>query len=181
MSSLSQPVTVHIDRIIKPGNEGKYEAWVHQGTKLVCQYPGFLGMDLKRPEAPANNNYHLSYKFDSAEHQNAWEISPIRSRHMDAVKRFLIGGGKYTRVQEKTLTIESRQKPEKQPNPHKMALVLTIVVFSILYPVNLVFGPYLQELPLIVKVFSIVLCQVALMTYFIMPPLMRRLHPWLIK
>ena len=173
------PITINIRREILEGNETVYENWVHRGTQLICQFPGFLGMHLKRPDSSTNNCYQLSYSFDTIEHQAMWKNSPLRSSHMKKLANIFFA--KETSVQETMPLTTGISNPKKMPNPHKMTLVLTVVVFSVLFPLNALLGHYIAQLPLALRIFAVVLPQVVLMNYVIMPPLMRRLNPWLIQ
>ncbi|MEH6401731.1 MAG: hypothetical protein V7750_00060 [Sneathiella sp.] len=173
------PVTVNISREILKGNETVYESWVHRGTQLICQFPGFLGMYLKRPDHSTNNCYQLSYSFDTLEHQAIWKKSSQRSHHMKKLTDMFLA--KETSVQEHMPLPTGISKPNRIPNPHKMTLVLIAVVFSVLFPLNALFGHYIAQLPLALRIFAVVLPQVLLMNYVIMPPLMRWLNPWLTR
>ncbi|MFN3280270.1 MAG: hypothetical protein ACK40I_01145 [Tabrizicola sp.] len=58
-----------------------------------------------------------------------------------------------------------------QPSPHRMALVLTAVVFCLVLALNLTLGPLMAGWPLALRVLVTVTIQVGLMTYVIMPRL----------
>jgi len=179
--SLQCPITINVSREILAGKETIYENWIHRGTQLICQFPGFLGMNIKRPDSATNNCYQLTYSFDTAEHQAAWKNSAQRSNHMKLLKNIFIKKETSVQKQEELIlpTLTSQQK--LVPNPHKMALVLIVVVFSVLFPLNAFFGQYIVQLPLPLRILSVVLPQVLLMNYIIMPPLMKWLHPWLTR
>lgn len=58
-----------------------------------------------------------------------------------------------------------------QPSPHRMALVLVGVVFSLVMILGAVLGPLTPGWPEPLRVFIAVIIQVTLMTYVIMPRL----------
>ena len=58
-----------------------------------------------------------------------------------------------------------------QPSPHRMALVLIAVVFTLVLALNLALGPLMTGWPLALRVLVTVCIQVGLMTYVIMPRL----------
>jgi antibiotic biosynthesis monooxygenase (ABM) superfamily enzyme len=58
-----------------------------------------------------------------------------------------------------------------QPSPHRMALVLSGVVFCLVLILNLAFGPVIAGWPLALRLLFAVTIQVGLMTYVIMPRL----------
>lgn len=138
-------------------------------------------MSLQRPDASTNNCYKLMYCFDSPDHQLAWKNSAQRTGHMKLLKDIFFENETYAQNRGDLIGRKVSQAPEKKINPHKMTLVLIAVVFSVLFPLNTFFGQYIAELPLALRIFSIVLCQVLLMNYVIMPPLLKRLYPWLTR
>jgi antibiotic biosynthesis monooxygenase (ABM) superfamily enzyme len=60
-----------------------------------------------------------------------------------------------------------------------MALVLVVVVFGLVVSIHLAFGAWLAQLPVLVRIAIVVVAQVLLMTYLIMPQVTRLLRPWL--
>ena len=62
-----------------------------------------------------------------------------------------------------------------------MAIVLIVVVFVLVLAISYLLGPYMQLLPLPVRVFLLVVFQVLLMTYVVMPRVTRLLKSWLYK
>ncbi|MGB0671750.1 MAG: hypothetical protein ACPGNT_09660 [Rhodospirillales bacterium] len=68
-----------------------------------------------------------------------------------------------------------------KPSPHKMALVLIVVVFALVYPMQLTVGALLSGFPLWAKVITITIIQVCLMTYIVMPQVTRALKGWIFK
>jgi len=69
----------------------------------------------------------------------------------------------------------------KTPSPHKMALVLIVVVFVLVWALNLLLGPVMAGWPLPLRVLTIATIQVLLMTYLVMPRVTRLLKPWLFR
>jgi antibiotic biosynthesis monooxygenase (ABM) superfamily enzyme len=64
-----------------------------------------------------------------------------------------------------------------------MAITLIVVVFVIVWPLNVFLGPVLTNwgFPLFAKIFTIAVIQVLLMTYLVMPWVTRRIRGWLFK
>lgn len=62
-----------------------------------------------------------------------------------------------------------------------MDLVLIVVVCLLVFIINPLFGSWLAELPLYARVGLVVVGQVLLMTYLIMPRVTRLLQSWLFR
>lgn len=62
-----------------------------------------------------------------------------------------------------------------------MALTLIVVVFCLVYPIQLTVGAWLSDVALWAKVLVIVVLQVLLMTYIVMPRVTHLLKAWLFK
>ncbi len=62
-----------------------------------------------------------------------------------------------------------------------MALVLIVVVFCVVMAMNILLGKYLSQLPVVARVAVVVVAQVLLMTYVVMPRVTRLLKPWLYR
>jgi antibiotic biosynthesis monooxygenase (ABM) superfamily enzyme len=69
--------------------------------------------------------------------------------------------------------------PAAHPSPHKMALVLFVVVYTLIVLINITLGPLMVDWPYLARVFLAVFLQVTLMTYLVMPRVTRLLKPWL--
>ena len=69
--------------------------------------------------------------------------------------------------------------PAAHPSPHKMALVLFVVVYVMLTLINLMLAPLTGDWPGPLRLLLTVLCQVLLMTYLVMPRVTRLLKDWL--
>ena len=69
----------------------------------------------------------------------------------------------------------------KHPSPHKMALVLITVVYVLVIMLNPLLAPVLVDTSLWLRTAVIVVLQVLLMTYLVMPRVTRLLHSWIFK
>lgn len=75
-------------------------------------------------------------------------------------------------------TLLNSSAPASPPR-YKMAIVLTIVIFTLSILISPVLISLLGGLPSLLRQFIIVSIQVMLITYFILPLLMRLLSRWL--
>ncbi|MBL4744265.1 MAG: antibiotic biosynthesis monooxygenase, partial [Cycloclasticus sp.] len=137
-----------------------------------------------KPSDKTGGEYVLIVGFDSYEHQKLWEDSTQRQLFIDELdeKELIEGCTKIKKVSGLEFWFTLPEVPtHAAPNRHKMALVLIIVVFSLLFAINLIFGQWLTALPLALKLAVMVTGQVLLMTYFVMPLVTRLLKGWLYR
>ena len=71
-------MTVSITRHVAPDRVDQMIAWVRAGSALAERFPGFLGTGWVRPGADSDE-WHMLYRFDSAESLGAWEASDQRT------------------------------------------------------------------------------------------------------
>jgi hypothetical protein len=73
--------------------------------------------------------------------------------------------------------------PEKRtvipPSRYKMALITWLAIFPLISAINVVFGSFLNQLPLLVRIFILTVVLVILMTYVVMPRMSRLFAKWL--
>jgi len=176
------PVTVSVARKILPGHEAAYEDWIKGVSATAAKYQGHQGINVLRPSTSNDHEYVLIYRFDTYEHGRAWENSKERKAWVEKLDGIAAGDATYKKVTgiEFWFDLPSVSAALK-PSVHKMALTLMVVVFALVYPMQLYLGPPLGVYPLWFKVLCIVVIQVVLMTYVVMPRVTHILKPWLFK
>lgn len=176
------PVTVSVLRRVRPGREADYEAWVRDVTHMASRFPGHQGVNVLRPSSETNEEYVVIYRFDSYEHGRQWEQSPEREKQIEKLSDLADGEATYSRVTGLEFWFDLPKVPTAaKPSPHKMALTLIVVVFSLIYPMQLLIGPHLNDWPLWGRVLMFGTVQVLLMTYVVMPRVTHLLRDWLFK
>lgn len=175
-------VTVSISRRVKPGFEVQYEAWISGVIEAASHFSGHLGTNVLRPGPATNHEYVLIYRFDSYSSCRDWEQSDVRQEWLDQLDGMIEGAPVMRRGTGLEFWFDLPELPVlEHPSPHKMALVLIIVVFSLVLMFNLLLAPWLEGMNLWQRVLVIVVLQVLLMTYLVMPRVTRLLKPWLYK
>jgi len=174
-----EPVTVTISRKVKAGCEADYEAWASAVAKVAEKYPGNSGMTMLKPSPVTGGEYVMIVRFESYAHLMGWEQSEDRA-HWLAKLDDIVEAESVHRVTGLEFLFALPEAPVgKPPSPHKMAIVLCVVVFSLVLSFNLLLGDWLSTLPLLARVAFVVIAQVLLMTYIIMPQVTKLLKPWL--
>lgn len=179
---LEGPVTVSISRQVKPGLETEYEQWISGVVDAASEYPGHHGSSVLRPSAATGNRYVIIYRFDSYENCQNWEQSELRKGWLDKLTGLVEGDAEVQRGTGLEFWFDLPELPvNKHPSPHKMALVLISVVYVLVVLLNLILAPLISDAGLWLKTAVIVVLQVLLMTYLVMPRVTRVLKPWLFK
>ena len=169
------PVTVTVARRIAPGREEDFENWSAALTEAATTYPGFLGAGMLRP-GHVGEPWHVVFRFDSAEHLQAWEGSAERAQLLAAGEE-LVHSTDMHRVTglETWFALPDRTAPA--PPRWKMFLVSLAAIYALQMVFNLALQPL--GLPIAVRVAGVAVAVTALMTWLVMPRLARLLADWL--
>lgn len=174
------PVTVSISRRVLPGRAAEYEAWVTRVVAAAAAFPGHMGANILRPSGKTGGRYVLIYRFDSYAHAQAWEDSPRRAALVAELDGLVEGETEMRRVTGLEAWFDLPEVPAQKHAPQgKMALVLIVVVFALVYPLQLIVLPLVPGWPHWTKTLLIAVIQVLLMTYLVMPRVTRALRAWL--
>ncbi len=194
--SLTEPITVAIERRIDPARVIEATSWMQAGTDLAATFPGFLGSGWVRA-GEGSDLWYMLYRFRDIETLESWETSPQRTWWMDSGRPF----AKEVRVERRSgiegwfdahlaTDIESRiaasTGPIQQPIPvapprWKQAVTIWLGFF----PINLLaswllgYVPGFSDLPLAVRVLITTVILTPIMTYWVLPFITRMLRPWL--
>lgn len=176
------PITVSISRRVKPGREAEYETWIHEVIEAASDFPGHQGANILRPSGKTDGRYVLIYRFDTWAHCENWENSDTRASYVDQLTDMVEGEAQMDRVTGLEFWFDLPQVPAASKAPQwKMALVLIVVVFCLVYPLQLYLLPHLNGLPRPAQSLTIAATQVLLMTYLVMPQVTKLLKSWLFK
>jgi antibiotic biosynthesis monooxygenase (ABM) superfamily enzyme len=174
------PVTISIARKIVSGREADYEKWLKSLSAEAIEYPGHMGVNVIRPTAPSRE-YVTIFRFDTYEHSKAWEDSAIRKEWLGRLEGIVEGEVEVHTGTGLEFWFSLPELPVTHPSPHKMALVLLVVVFVLVLAIRTAMSTFAAEWPMVMQVFASVFCQVMLMTYVVMPRVTRLLQAWLYR
>jgi len=176
LASDEQSVTAVVTRRIVPGRKADYLAWVHGVEEVASRFPGHQGTTYKTKGQ--DNEYHVVYRFDTVEHLRDWEESEERRHWIEKLHGIVEGETRTDRL----TGLEFLFRNQLHPKAHKMTLVLTVTIFFLVVLLNPVFLFLAEAMPgvpgWLLILFRVIL-QVVLLTYLIMPRIMRVLAPWL--
>ncbi len=160
------------------GREADYETWLKSVSAEALKFPGHMGVNVIRPTA-ASNEYVTIFRFDSYEHSTAWENSAIRQEWLERLDGIVEGAVEVREGTGLEFWFSLPELPVANPSPHKMALVLLVVVFALVTVIRFLLSMFASEWPMVAQSFATVFCQVMLMTYVVMPRVTQLLQRWL--
>ena len=181
---MSAPVTTSVTRHVDPSRTVEMLAWVQAGTSLAERFDGFLGSGWVRPSEDSPE-WHMLYRFASADALAVWEASPQRAWWLEAAQ----GRIEATRVERRTgiegwfdepATVEATSAAPAAPPRWKQATTIFLVFFPLSLAANFVLGHTpVADWPLPVRVLLTVLVMTPLMTYVLLPWITRKMAWWL--
>jgi antibiotic biosynthesis monooxygenase (ABM) superfamily enzyme len=180
MSAVSPegPVTIIVNRRVKPGTEARFEEWLHGVTTECMRFPGHLGVNVIRPAHVATGDYVLIFRFDTYAHLQAWEQSEVRAQWLAKATEFTVGEARVRKVTGLEYWFDTPGQAAPPPR-HKMAMVTVLGIYPLLILVVPALRALLGGLPELLAALLSALIMVSLMTYAVMPLLIRLLAPWL--
>ena len=185
---MSAPVTTSVTRHVDPSRTSEMLAWVQAGTSLAERFDGFLGSGWVRPSEDSPE-WHMLYRFASADALAVWEASPQREWWLEAAQ----GRIEATRVERRTgiegwfdepATVQltsTAASPAATPPPRWKQMVTIFLVF---FPLSLAANFLLGRTPIVdwalpLRVLLTVLLMTPLMTYVLLPWITRKMAWWL--
>lgn len=164
---MSEPVTITVRRKVRPGREAAYEAWLKRLTEGAARdFPGYLGAEFHRP-GPDGTNRSV-FRFDSLPRLETFERSEFRAAMLAEGADLFAADAAWERMTGLEFWFDPPAGPKvPQPSPHRMALVLVAVVFTLVLRLNVTVRPLVSGWPLPLRVLVTVCIQVGLMTYVI--------------
>lgn len=172
------PVTTSVSRRVVRGREADYEEWLKGITADALRFPGHMGVNVLRP-TKGSNEYVTIFRFDTYEHSRAWEQSRVRADWLSRLEGIVEGEDTVRSATGLEFWFSLPELPAAHPSPHKMALVLVAVVYTLLLLLNALLAPLTGDWPATVRLLVTVVLQVALMTYLVMPRVTLLLKSWL--
>jgi uncharacterized protein len=175
------PVTTTVTRRVKPGHEAAYEQFLEGIIAAAGRFPGYLGVEIFRPESPGGE-YRIVYRFDTAAHLRTWLDSDERTEWLARAEQHAAGPmrSRYLTGLESWFTLPD-QPGVPPPPPYKMAIVTWITIFPLITGVVVVLAPLLDGFAPVPRLAITTAVTVPLMTWVVMPRVTRILRPWLYR
>jgi len=173
------PLTVVVTWRVRQGCEQEFEAWRREISAAALKFPGHMGIDVILPGA-THGEYVVVFRFDTYEHLRAWQESDIRRELLKKAEPF--------REKEPSYRLESGLEfwfapsgMPASPPPWKMAIVTVLGVWPVSMLVPWLLNPFIGNQSMTLQALIIAVGIVILLTWVVMPVLVRILRPWLEK
>lgn len=176
------PITISIARKVKKGSEKEYEKWEKEVIQAAAKYKGYMGTNFLRPNSATEHKYIIIYRFDSYQNACKWEDSAERRKWLEKVDPFLEGEAVKQKKSGLEVWFELPEIEAAKPAPrYKMAIVLTVVLYILSVGLNMLLMPLLKHNAWQLNILIILIINVILMTWVIMPKVTKLLKNWLFK
>ncbi|MEA5504410.1 antibiotic biosynthesis monooxygenase [Halotia wernerae UHCC 0503] len=174
------PVTVIAAHRVKPDREKAFEEIMSNLIQAAMTFEGHLGTNVIRPNDSKDPQYRIIFKFDRISNLHRWENSEIRQRWLVRLTELTHESLPYQILTglETWFTLPG-QRTIEPPSRHKMALITWLAIFPLIVAINVLFGSFLNALPLLLRSLVLTVILVSLMTYVVMPRMTRLFSRWL--
>ena len=174
------PVTVVIARVVKPGREREYEAWLAGIAEQMSAFEGFAGLELVRPVHGLQPEHVVILRFDSPDHFRKWEASETRRTWLAKADPFTDRPVSIQHISGmEGLFILGQSNVALAPPKYKMLIVVSAGLYPLVVLANEFLAPHLP-LPFLGRTLVTTVLNVAIMTYMVMPQLTWLLRSWLV-
>lgn len=171
------PVTVIRSRRVRPGQEATFEDIMRGFIAAAARFPGHEGATILRPIDRADPEYRVVFRFDHLSNLQRWDESVERKQWLRRMREVT-----ESEASQELTGLEAFFPPQpdaRPPSRHRMALLTWAVACPLATLIFALFGPWLMALPLPARTLLLTGVMIASMTYVLMPPVTRRLRPWL--
>ncbi len=176
------PVTSTVSRRVKPGHEAAYERFLEGIIAAASHFPGYLGVEVFRPESAGAGDYRIVYRFDDAQHLRGWLDSAEHAAWLQRAEPHAVGPTRtgFVTGLESWFTLPGRPGAPPPP-PYKMALLTWLAIFPLITAIVIATTPLFLGLglPLVARLGITTAATVSLMTWLVMPRMTWVLHRWL--
>lgn len=179
-AAVQAPITVVISRRVIKGKEAEFERLSSQMTERAVAFPGYLGASLYRPASAEDPEYRIIFKFVDESSLAIWQASQERNELLEQIEALLASPSQVeTTSGIVTWFTLPGHNPVKPPPKYKMTVVSWLALYPTVTLIFLVFGPLLEEIPLLLRTLLITAVVMVCMTYLLMPRFTRWFAFWL--
>jgi antibiotic biosynthesis monooxygenase (ABM) superfamily enzyme len=164
---------------VSSGAEARYEAWLEKIVPKAATYPGHQGTHVVRPSV-VGGEYVFMLRFATPDDARTWIESEDRRRLVAEVSDII---AKDETLVRPGIDFWFTLPAEKRPPAWKQWLITTAVIAPLTMVVPAVYAPLFDAVPWLstygVRHVLVAATIVALVTFLIMPRLVRALRRWL--
>lgn len=175
------PVAAWTLRTVKPGFEERFEAELHDFIARSLQTEGQLGVSVMRPvQGSGSREYGILRRFRDSASRDSFYESPLFQQWEATLASLTEGEPKHHELSGlETWFALPGQRAVIPPPRWKMALVTVVGVWPASMLVPWLLNPLMSGLPFSLQALFVAVGIVILLTWAIMPVLVRILSPWL--
>lgn len=175
-----EPVAVLTLRTVKQGYQDKFEAALHEFISASLHAEGQLGVHVIRPSGSGSREYGILRRFSSLAARDSFYHSASFREWEERIAPMVEG----TPVRQELSGLEvwfslPGAAAAKHPPRWKMALVTLLGVYPVSLVVPRLLHPLIATLHPLLAAFIIALGIVLMLTWVVMPVLVKILSPWL--
>jgi uncharacterized protein len=171
------PLTVVVTWRVRKGCEREFEAWRHEIAAAALEFPGHMGINVILPGG-TEREYVVIFRFDTYEHLRTWQESDIRRKLLKKAEPFRESDLSYRLESGLEYWFSPSGVPASPPR-WKMALVTAVGVWPASMLVPWLLNPLIGRLPSALQALLVAGGIVILLTWVIMPLLVKILKRWL--
>jgi hypothetical protein len=167
---------------VKPGREAEYRAWQATIDEEAARFPGFLGNEVFPAVPGLQEEWVVVVRFDSAKHLQNWlESEPRRRLNQQAARLWdeasveSLGGG----FPGWFTAGRGESGKGALPPEWKQAMTVLLVLYPTVVLLSRYLSPWLAGLPFAASMFVSNLVSVAILTWLLMPVVVRAFNFWL--
>jgi uncharacterized protein len=176
---MNSTITTVVKRTPIMGREKECLEWLKYVGNQAHNFKGHLGFEIFQNTSSSNLEYILQFKFDTQNNLSIWENSVEKSQALDKGKNLFEQNSLSKQVLTGIEYLFETEKGSQNPPRYKMVLVTIVVIFILSNILSPVVGLLLPNFSSQIKSLVGITLSVLLMTYLIMPNLIRVLHRWL--
>ncbi len=175
------PVAVLALRTVKPGFEERFEAELHDFISQSLQSEGQLGVSVIRPvRESGSREYGILRRFRNPASRDRFYESALFQQWEIKVAAFTEGEAKHQHLSGlETWFVLPGQRALIPPPPWKMAVVTVLGVWPVSILVPWLLNPLMGRMSLTLQALFVAAGIVILLTWVVMPVLVRILKRWL--
>lgn len=172
----SGQVTVVVTWHIRQGREQEFDTWFRDVSAAALKFPGHLGLNVVHHDA-RESEYVIVFRFDTDEHLKAWMNSDVRQEFLKKAEQFREKKPSYhvERGLEYWFETDGAQAPARW----KMAIITVLGVWPVSILVSNALAPLIGKLSPISQALVISIGIVCLLTWVVMPLLVKLFSPLL--
>ncbi len=174
---MNAPIHVAITRKIKPGAEAEFQAALKDFFTTSFGHAGVQGASmLVPPPGSSSPEFGILRTFANAQERDAFYASPMFKTWEDRIKPLTEGEPVHRQLTGLEAWFRSPQNP---PPRWKMAIATYLGVVPVIMGLSLTLGPLIRSWNFVVNNLVFNACVVVLLTWVVMPLIIRILNRWL--